>query len=297
MAIDDLPQTNRTSSSSQHQGSGAWTAVIVVVALLLIGEIYSLAKIGSVNGALASQQAQVQKQLQDSNDQLAAKFSKMEDASSQQLDELRNELDATSKKMGTTSGKDLRRAKAMVAKLQKEEQDQADELKQEIAKNADEQNQKVGALSQDVTDTKTNLTSTQQTVDTLRGDLGMARSEMGTLIARNHDDIETLRKLGERNYFEFTLTKNQEDKVANIGLILKKTNVKAHSFNVNMLADDMIIAKKGRTVDEPIFFAPSNSKTFYELVVNKVDQDKVTGYISTPKYAGQEMASASSDAK
>ena len=31
----------------------------------------------------------------------------------------------------------------------------------------------------------------------------MARSEMGTLIARNHDEIDQLRRLGERDYVEF----------------------------------------------------------------------------------------------
>jgi hypothetical protein len=113
----------------------------------------------------------------------------------------------------------------------------------------------------------------------------MARSEMGTLIARNHDDIETLRKLGQRNYNEFTLLKNQEQRVAGVGLILKKTNLKRHRFSLNLLADDMTIPKDNRTVDEPIFFAIGESRQVNELVINTVDQNKVTGYISTPKYS------------
>jgi hypothetical protein len=117
----------------------------------------------------------------------------------------------------------------------------------------------------------------------------MSRSELGTLIARNHDEIETLRKMGQRNYIEFTLTRNQQQTVAGVGLLLKKTNAKRHQFNVNLLADDMEIQKNGRTIDEPIFFAVGGQKGFYELVVNKVEQDKVSGYISTPKF-GTEMA-------
>src|SRR6267154_149615 len=41
--------------------------------------------------------------------------------------------------------------------------------------------------------------------DATREDLKMARSEMGTLIARNHDEIDQLRRLGERDYVEFTV--------------------------------------------------------------------------------------------
>jgi len=87
--------------------------------------------------------------------------------------------------------------------------------------------------------------------------------------------------------------RNQQQNVAGVGLILKKTNAKRHQFNLNMLADDMEIQKNGRTVEEPIFFAMGGQKGFYELVVNKVEQDKVSGYISTPKYA-TEMATTGS---
>jgi hypothetical protein len=176
----------------------------------------------------------------------------------------------------------------MVARLQKQQQQDATALKEEIAKKADDE--KVGALSQDVTTTKTDLASTQQNVDQLSKDLGMAKSEFGTLIARNHDDIETLRKLGERDYVEFTLTRNQKQNIAGVGLTLKKTNVKHNRFDLNLLADDLQVEKKSRTVNEPIFFYLASSKKPYELVVNKVESDRVIGYISTPKGA-RELAS------
>jgi len=297
MAIDEVPQSNRTTERHESRGSGApgtWFAVFAVLALLAIGVIYSLAKIGSLNTSLAAQQAQVQKQVQQATDQMAANFSKAQDASAQQLDELRQELDTASKKMGSSEGRELRCARSMVAKLEKQQQAESDELKQEIAKKADDE--KVGALSQDLSSTKGDLSSTKKTVDTLTSDLGMARSEMGTLIARNHQDIETLRQLGERNYYEFTLAKNVRQTIAAVGLTLKKTSAKRHTFNLDMLADDSLIAKKNRAMDEPIFFVPSNSKSFYEVVINKVTATQVTGYLSTPKFAGEETAAASSEA-
>ena len=52
----------------------------------------------------------------------------------------------------------------------------------------------------DVTGVKSDLESTKNKLE-------MTRGEYGTLIARNHDDIETLRRLGERDYYEFTIDK------------------------------------------------------------------------------------------
>src|SRR5208337_5353473 len=137
--------------------------------------------------------------------------------------------------------------------------------------------------TQDVSTTKTDLSSTQKTVSTLASDLGMARSEMGTLIARNHDDIEYLRKLGDRDYFEFTLTKNQPAKVAGVGLTLKKTNPKRYQFTVATLVDDMQVDRKDCTINSPVFFYVNGSKKPYELVVNSVASETVKGYMSAPK--------------
>ena len=143
----------------------------------------------------------------------------------------------------------------------------------------------MGALSQDVSATRSDLDSTKKLLDTTRSDLGMARSELGTLIARNHDDIETLRKLGDRDYFEFTVDKGKSVRVANVGLALKKTNSKRYRYNVVLQADDMEVEKKDRSVNEPVFFYLKGQKRFYELVVNKVESTKVSGYVSTPKGA------------
>ncbi|HUI43854.1 MAG TPA: hypothetical protein VL523_17980 [Terriglobia bacterium] len=272
-----------------RQSSGPWILVFVVLGLLVIGEIYTLSRLGAIS-SVETQQASLKSQIQQSNDQLAAKLSNLQDASAQQLDALRTELDASAKRMGSSGGKALGRARAMVAKLEKETQAQNDELKQEIAKKAD--TDQVASVSQDVAATKSDLGTTKQTLSTLQSDLGMARSDMGTLIARNHDDIETLRKLGQRNYYEFTLNKNQEQTVAGVGMVLKKTNVKHHRFNLDVLANDMEIQKNNRTVDEPIFFIPNSARAFDELVVNKVTANTVIGYVSTPKFSQPELATS-----
>src|SRR5271163_3816603 len=54
----------------------------------------------------------------------------------------------------------------------------------------------VNKLNGDVNGVKSDLDATKNNIQ-------MARSEMGTLIARNHDEIDQLRRMGQRDYFEF----------------------------------------------------------------------------------------------
>jgi hypothetical protein len=291
MAIDDVKETREEHVTSNNSpGSSGHTAIFAIIFLIMmalaVGEIYSVKQINSLHDSVAASQQQTRA---DMEQQLSSKVAAVENSSAQSLEAMKAELNHTANSMGST-GKQLQHARNLVTKLQKQQEDQANELKQEIATKADQQ--QVGALTEDVSAAKTQLDSTKKLVDDTRSDLGMARSQFGTLIARNHDDIEQLRKMGERDYFEFTLPRDKQQTVAGVGLILKKANVKRHRFNVNLLADDMVIEKKDRTVNEPIVFATGNSKQFYELVVNQVQSNQIKGYISTPKGA-KETASAS----
>jgi hypothetical protein len=287
MAIDDVPQQEvlRMNPAEDSGANLKFGLIFVILAVLVIGEIYTLARISSVRTSLEAQQVAAQRALSTQLDQrFSEQIAALQNSHAQQLEALRQELEAASKRVGST-GKELRRARTMVETLQNEQRQQADRVKVELARKADQQ--QVGALSQDVSSTRTDLENTKKVLDATRADLGMARSELGTLIARNHDDIETLRKMGDRDYFEFVLDKTQSQRVAGVGLILKKTNVKRHRFNLALVADDMEVEKKDRTVNEPIFFYLRGSKRFYELVVNKVESGRVTGYISTPRGAVQ----------
>ena len=93
----------------------------------------------------------------------------------------------------------------------------------------------------------------------------------------------TCGKMGEREYFEFTLDKGKPAQVAHVGLDLKKTNLKGHRYTVAMTVDDTEVQKKDRSINEPVIFYVNGSKKAYELVVNTVGANQVKGYISTPK--------------
>jgi len=122
-------------------------------------------------------------------------------------------------------------------------------------------------------------------IDQANKNLQMARSEFGTLVARNHEEIEQLRRLGLRDYFEFTLTgKGNTQQVGGVTLELRNTNTKKHQYTINLVVDDMKLEKKNRSINEPIFFYTSTgNRQALELVINSVDKNKASGYLSAPK--------------
>ncbi len=287
MANDQIPEqeTLPLSSPEDFRHTATFVVVFLLLGALAWCEIRTLRQFGSLRDTFETQQSKMQNELTAQlRDQLADRFAVLERSNNRHLDALKEELDSTAKRMGS-AGQELGRARGIVKRLQTEQARQAAILKQELASKADQQ--QLLALSDDVSTTKTNLDSTKKTLDALAKDLGMARSELGTLIARNHNDIEQLRKLGDRDYYEFTLDRSHPQHVAAVGLALKRTNVKRHRFTLAILADDLEIEKKDRTINEPIFFYIAGTKKPYELVVNRVQSDQVVGYLSTPKGATQ----------
>ena len=159
----------------------------------------------------------------------------------------------------------------------------ATSVKAELATKANTDD--VNKLNGDVTGVRTDLDATKNSIQ-------MARSEMGTLIARNHDEIDQLRRMGTRDYFEFTVQrKSGATKVGTIQIQLKDTNTKKNRYTINVLADDNSFEKKDRSVNEPIFFYTGGTRQAIELVVNKVTKSTATGYLSVPKATAATSAS------
>src|SRR5262250_1324186 len=185
-------------------------------------------------------------------------------------------------------------------------QGQLKKARTEAAKLNDETNQKVTALdtsvhselatkasSDDVKTVDTKVVGVRNDLDTTREDLKMAKSEMGTLIARNHDEIDQLRRMGERDYTEFTITgRNRPQKVANVTVELKGVNPKRNLFNLAMVVEDKRFEKKNRAANEPIFFYTTGTHIPEEIVINKIGKDTISGYVSVPKANQQASAAA-----
>src|SRR5215467_13349293 len=148
------------------------------------------------------------------------------------------------------------------------------------------------ANAEDLNKLNGDVTGVKSDLDAAKNSIQMARSEMGTLIARNHDEIDQLRRMGQRDYFEFTVQrKNGASKVGSIQIQLKDTNPKKNQYTITVFADDNSFEKKNRSVNEPIFFYTGGTRSALELVVNKVTKATAAGYLSIPKGAGAATAS------
>ncbi len=203
---------------------------------------------------------------------------------------------------------DLQGDLTVVTKKLKITQGQLKNSREEAAKLNDATTQKLTALdtsvhselatkatTDDVKTVDTKVGGVQTDLNSTKEDLKMARSEMGTLIARNHDEIDQLRRLGERDYVEFKVDgKNKPVKVGNVTVELKGVNEKNNRFSVAMTVEDKKFEKKNRAMNEPIFFYTSGARFPEEMVINKVGKNVVSGYVSIPKANAQPAATTSS---
>lgn len=139
----------------------------------------------------------------------------------------------------------------------------------------------VGGAKSDIAATRTDLDATKAKLEKAMGDLGIQSG----LIAKNRDELESLKHRGDRNYFEFTLRKKKRQPVGTISLELKKADPKRSKFTLDVMADDKTIEKKDRNANEPLQFytSPGGNRQLYELVIFTVSKDSVSGYLSTPK--------------
>jgi len=249
---------------------------IVVVALAVI----SLAALGvgwtASNRSAALQQtitAQSQ-QFRQNEDVMSQRLSKAEDTNAQ----LQGELSVVTDKMKLTQG-ELTRARQ-----------QAKQIKEDDAKQlSDLQNNVNGQLAtkasvDDVNKLGTDVTAVKTDLDATKNNLNMTRGEFGTLIAKNHDEVEELRRLGERDYYEFTIDKKDtREKVGDLMVELRGVNQKKNLYTVAIYVDDNRYEKKNRSANEPIYFFTHGSRAPLEFTVNQIAKDKIVGYLSVPK--------------
>jgi len=200
---------------------------------------------------------------------------------------LQSDLGVVTKRLRVTQG-DLKKARDEAQAIRTEDQQKIEDVNSQMTTQL-----ATKASTDDVKNVDTKADGIRTDLTGTQSDLKMARSELGTLIAKNHEDVEALRRLGERDYIEFTIdTKNKPQKVGAFLVDLRGTNVNRKRFNVTLTVDDARIDKKNQPINEPIFFHQGNDKRPLEFVVNSVAKDKIIGYISVPKSGLAQTASS-----
>ncbi len=155
----------------------------------------------------------------------------------------------------------------------------------------------VGSLSGKVDGVQTAVDKNREEIEKTIKELTSVKGDLGVqsgLIATNGKELNALRELGEKNYFEFDLGKTkQPQRVGPISIRLRKADMKHNRFNIDVWADDKQIEKKDKTLLEPVQFYVQGSRMPYELVVNKLTKDHISGYLATPKVEQRRAASGS----
>jgi hypothetical protein len=157
--------------------------------------------------------------------------------------------------------------------------------------------QQLGDQQKQLADSQKQIAETQASLEQakseLNGNLQSARTELGSDIARNHDELVALEKKGERNYYEFSFEKSSTfHHTGPISIALRKADSKHAYCDLQMLVDDRAITRKHINLYESVTLHPEGYHQPLELVINRIDKNSVKGYLSEPKYRSKEQAAA-----
>ncbi len=268
---------------------------------VICGVVVALGLIGS-NVYLYSQLDKVKLQSEKTQEKILNELTNIRESSSvtsqtsrKNLDKLRDELETARRQatmaVGQVKVDANKHAEQLASKLASEQAKQSQLVKTEITEvrqSATAANTKIGEVSADVGTVKTEFASTKAELDKTIAGLKRVVGDVegqGSLIATNGKELQALKALGERNFFEFTIAKaKQPNKVGDITIQLKKTDPKKNKYTIEVVADDKLVEKKDKNTNEPVqFYVLSKARQPWEIVVNKVEKDKITGYLSTPK--------------
>ncbi len=256
-----------------HDGSGS-TIKYVLLGVAAVYVLLSLYLMFDMRGRVAA--------LEQKQAVSAAAQQELDKKINQGYASLKANVGAVADKVGMTeqqlaqkTGELQKSQRAAEARLSKEQKEQFGQVSGQVEGVKTE----VGSVRTDVASTKADLEATKAKLERTIGDLG----QQSGLIAHTREELDYLKHRGDRNYFEFTLTRKKRQPVSTVSLELKKADPKKSKFTLNVLADDKTIEKKDRTVAEPLQFYTGKERALYELVVFSVEKDKISGYLSTPK--------------
>ena len=269
----------------EHSGARTALAVGAIIALIA-ANIYLYVQVDHIRTDMAAVRSTITS-LRDATQVNTASQSRHIDTLKQELETARNQAKSLSSQAKADA---TARAEELAKELQAEQAKSAEEIsgvKQASEAASANLTAKIGDVSSDVGTVKTQLGSTQAELQKTVAQLKSVQGDLGVqsgLIATNGQELSALRRLGERNYFEFKLGRTkQRQRVGDISLLLKRADPKRNQFTIEVMADDKLTEKRDKNVNEPVQFYTSKAKQPYELVVNQVQKDLIVGYLATPK--------------
>jgi cell division protein FtsB len=277
MSISPNVPSPQESYHYESSGTPRWIAVLfgILIAALAVVVFIGYSAQSRLTEDLSKQQEQ--------NKILTAQL----DQANSRIADLKSQVEVTTQRMGLTQS-EIAKAKSRAEDIRKEQQASDQALTNQIK----ESNEKIGAVATEVGGAKKDIETTKNDLEATKGKLERSLGDMNVmsgLIAHNRDDLEELRRRGDRNYYEFTLQKSKfPQRVGPVQVSLIKTDPKKSKYTVNVIADDRTIEKKDKTSGEPVqFYVKGGTKMApYEFVVFDVGKNQITGYLATPKEGG-----------
>src|ERR1700729_1012122 len=176
-----------------------WVTLLFAVAFALVAYLLY---------AGYAQREAARKGLEDAEKKTQALAAELEKTNSRIAD-LKGQLDVTSQKLGLTQD-ELARARGLAQSIKKDQQTSDEQLRQQIGAVQADTTTKFGQVTTELSGTKSDVEATRADLETTKGKLQSTVGDLGVqsgLIARNHDEVEELKRLGERDIFEFSLNK------------------------------------------------------------------------------------------
>ncbi|HXQ24799.1 MAG TPA: hypothetical protein VN822_00180 [Candidatus Acidoferrales bacterium] len=256
-----------------------WVTVLFVVAFALVGYL--------LYGNYSERQS-LQKTQDDAAQKSQAMLSEL-DKTNSRIADLKGQLDVMSQKLGLTED-ELARARGLAQTVRTDQQKSDLQFRQQLGAVQADTTTKFGQMSTQLNGTQTDLNATKADLEATKGAMQSIKGDLGVqsgLVARNHDEVEELKRSGERDIFEFALNRSAKgpEHVGPIQVQLRKTDTKKFKYTLNVVADDKSIEKKDKTVGEPVQFYVRGARAPYEIVVFDLTKDQAKGYLSAPKSA------------
>jgi predicted nucleic acid-binding Zn-ribbon protein len=280
MSISPNVPSPEESYHYETTGTPRWIAVLFIVLILaLVGLAYTGYSTQSRLDATLTK-------AQDQNKLLAAQL----DQANSRMADLKGHVDVTEQKMHMTQA-ELANARTRAEAIRKEQIASDQKLVEQMSAGFKESSEKINAVATEVGGAKKDIEATRTDLEATKGRLERVTGDMGVmsgLIAHNRDDLEDLRRKGDRNYYEFKITKSKApQRVGPVQISLNKVDQKKSRYTITVFVDDRSIEKRDKTAGEPVQFyvRGASRQPPYEMVVFDVLRNEITGYLATPKEA------------
>jgi peptidoglycan hydrolase CwlO-like protein len=281
----NVPSPQESYHYEGTSGTPRWIAVVFIVLFL------ALVGLGYAGYSVQSRLESTLTKTQDQNKLLTAQL----DQANSRLADLKGHVDVTEQKMHMTQA-ELANARSRSEAFRKDQVAADQKLAEQLNTATKESTEKINAVATEVGGAKKDIEATRSDLEATKGRLERASGDMGVmsgLIAHNRDDLEELKRRGDRNYYEFKIAKSKTaQKVGPVQVTLNKVDQKKSKYTITVFVDDRSIEKKDKTAGEPVqFYVRGGSRMPpYEFVVFEVGKNQITGYLSTPKDAGAPAA-------